>query len=116
MTTEPQHIGTLATAWITYLSAIGIIYKVGQKAAEFLNEDTIHKISEFSKERPITTTMNAILGVTFGSIDRWLGFQKEGLLYRPKIARSVLVSFAMVALLLYPFRNVPAFVLKPEPR
>jgi hypothetical protein len=103
-------VGMLVTAWITYLSAIGVIYTVGQKATEFLNEEAIHKISEFSKERPITTTMNVILDVTLGSIDRWLGFQKYGLFYRPKIVRSVLVSLVVLALLLYPLRNAPALV------
>jgi hypothetical protein len=38
-------VGMLVTAWITYLSAIGVIYTVGQKATEFLNEEAIHKIS-----------------------------------------------------------------------
>ncbi len=103
-------VGTLVTAWITYLSAIGVTYNVGQKAAEFLNEETIHKISEFSKERPITMTMNVILEVTLGSIDRWLGFQKDGIFYRPKIVRSVLVSLIVLALLLYPLRDAPALV------
>ena len=104
------HVGMLVTAWITYLSAIGVIYKAGQKAAEFLNEETIHKISEFSRERPITTTMNVILDVTLGSVDWWLGFRKDGLFYRPKIVRSVLVSLVVLALLLYPLRNAPALV------
>ena len=109
--TPETHIGTLVTAWISYLTAVGMIYAIGQKAAEFLNEDTIHKVSEFSRERPITTSMNAILHVTLGSIDRLLGFRKDGFFYRPRVVRSVLVSLIMLALLLYPLRNQPALVI-----
>lgn len=109
--TANLHVSTIVTAWITYVAAIGTIYAVGQKSSEFLNKETIQKVSEFSKDRPITTTMNAVLRITFGSVDRLLNFRKDGLLYRPDLIRSMVVSLVMLALLVYPLRNTPAMII-----
>jgi hypothetical protein len=109
--TADVHVSTIVTAWITYVTAIGMIYAVGQKSAEFLNKETIQKVSEFSKDRPITTTLNAVVRITLGSVDRLLKFRKDGLLYRPDLVRSIVVSLVMLALLVYPLRNMPAIII-----
>jgi hypothetical protein len=98
-------MSTILAAWATYAAAIGVIYTIGQKAADFLSPEALQAISRSSKGHPISGVFGSITLITTHVMDLALHFQESGPLFIPKLVRSALFSLVMVCLISYPLRG-----------
>jgi hypothetical protein len=100
-------LGVLFTAWATYLTVIGLIYSISQKAEEFLSEGAVKAVSKFSGTTPITNTLEGLRELSTTIVDRLLRFKKDGAFYRPSGSRAILLSALTFFLVSYPLRDLP---------
>jgi hypothetical protein len=99
----------LITAWSTYLTAVGMIYAVGEKAAVFLSPEALRGISN-SEDFPISRLLDTVAYVVPRIVDDLLKFKQEDKLLVPNFLRSFLLSIIMLFLLFYPLRGFAILV------
>ena len=90
----------------TYLAALGMIYAVGKEAPNFLNEETLKRISTYSRTFPVSHTIELTIAKACITLDRLMKFREDHWSYVPAISRSLTLTLVMLLLASYPLRNM----------
>jgi hypothetical protein len=98
-------MNSIAAAWASYVAAVAMIYAIGDKASDFLNDETLQRIATYTGDHPVSRTLEVIAARVTATIDNVMKFRYDGILHVPSFPRSLVLTTCFLLLACYPLRD-----------